>query len=95
MACDEPVFESSCTSIGDELAFGNKLLDCFHPVSHMHDRHNKDEVSSVEEYCDIIAEMTISHYPKMLTVSRKLSGVEFPTLNKAAHDVKSGCWKTS
>ena len=42
LTCDEQAFESTCTSIGDELVVGNKLLDCSHQVSHMHDCHNKD-----------------------------------------------------
>ena len=60
----------------------------------MHDRHNKDEVSSFEQYCDIIAKMMISHDPKMHIVSRVLFDVAFPTLNKAAHDVKERFWRT-
>ena len=55
----------------------------------MHDRHNKDEVFSFEQYCDIIAEMKISHDPTMHIVSRILSDDEFPTLNKVAHDVRN------
>ena len=46
----ETHYESTCTSIGDELVVGNKMLDCFHQVSHMHDRHNKDEVSSLNNF---------------------------------------------
>ena len=61
----------------------------------MHDRHNKDEVLSFEQYCDIIAKMKISHDPKMQHVSRILSDVEYPTLNKAVHDVKEGFRRTT
>ena len=57
--------ESTCTSIGDELVFGNELLDCSHQISHMHDRHNKDEFFSDEQYCGIIAKMKIPHDPNM------------------------------
>ena len=71
------------------------MLDCSHQVSHMHDCHNKDEVSSFEQYCDIIAKMKISHDPKMQIVSRILSDVDFPMLNEAAHGVKEGFRRTS
>jgi hypothetical protein len=39
--------------------------------------------------------MKISHDPKMQIVSRVSSDVEFPMLNKAAHDVKEGFRRTS
>ena len=91
LPCDEQVVGFTCPSIGDGLVVGKELLDSSHQVSHTHDRHNNDTVSSFEEYCDIIAKMTSSHDPKMQAVSRILSDVDFPPLNKAVHDVKSVC----
>ena len=70
------------------------MLVSSHQFSHTHDRHNKEKVLSVEEYCDIIAKMKSSHDPKMQVVSHILSGADFPPLNKAAHDVKSDVCRT-
>ena len=92
---DEQVFGSTCTSFGDELVVGKELLDCSHQVSHMHDCRNKDEVSSFEQYCDIIAKMKRSYDPMMQIVPRILSDVDFPILNKVAHYVKEGFRRTS
>ena len=89
LSCDEQVVGSTCTSIGDELVFGNEMLESSHQVSHTHDRHNKNEVLRFEEYCDIIAKMKSSHGPKMQVVPHIFSDADFPPLNNAAHDVKS------
>ena len=62
LGCDERVVEAALAC--DELVVGDKLplpklFECSHQVSQVyaHYRHNKDEVSSFEEYCEIIAKM--------------------------------------